>query len=190
MRRALALSIPLLLLSAACTYDNGDVRHLVIDPAGSTDVACSTEAQSTIDTNRTIDNIDAGQGAGVYIEYAAGGHWHVRTSCDSDKQNIGCNWDVLVYPAVGHALSNFVPEDLEADDTLAPYPNSQDTFELNAHTTTDIDGFTFDGDPGVATTVDAFLDGTCALPYFFWVGDDALHPGSPSNPLTLTPSSD
>jgi hypothetical protein len=188
MRRVLALSIPLLLLSAACTYDNGDVQHLVIEP-GSTDVACHTDVQSTIDTGRTID-IDAGQGAGVYIEYAAGGHWHIRTSCDSDKQNTGCNWDVLVYAPVGHALSNFVPEDLEADDSLGPYDNSPGTFELNAHTTTDLDGFTFDGDPGVAVTVDAFLDNTCALPYFFWVGDGALHPGSPSNPLTLTPSSD
>ncbi|HEY1536845.1 MAG TPA: hypothetical protein VGF76_22640, partial [Polyangiaceae bacterium] len=98
MRRALALSVPLLLLSAACTYDNGDVQHLVLNPTGATDVACSTDVQSTIDTDRTI-GIDAGQGAGVYIEYAAGGHWHVRTSCDSDKQNTGCNWDVLVYSA-------------------------------------------------------------------------------------------
>ena len=187
MRRALALSVPLLLLSVACTYDNGDVQHLVINPPGAADVACSTDAQSTIDTDRTID-IDAGQGAGVYIEYAKGGHWHVRTSCDSDKQNTGCNWDVLVYSANADALSNFMPEDLEAGDTLGPYANSQNTFELNAHTTTDIDGFTFDGDPGAAVTIDAFLDGTCALPYFFWIGDGALHSGSPSNPLTLTPT--
>jgi hypothetical protein len=101
MRRALALSIPLLLLSAACTYDNGEAQRFVFDPPGSTDIACRTEAQSTIDTDRTIA-IDAGQGAGVYIEYAAGGHWHVRTSCDSDKQDTVCKWDVLVYPA--HAL--------------------------------------------------------------------------------------
>jgi hypothetical protein len=187
MPRALALSIPLLLLSAACTYDNGDVQHLVIDP-GPSNAACNTEVQSTIDTGRTID-IDAGQGAGVYIEYATGGHWHVRTSCDSDKQNTGCDWDVLVYPTAGHTLSKLAPEDLEAGDSLHSYSGSQDTFELTAHTTTDLDGFTFDGDPGAAVTIAAYLDGTCALPYFFWVGDGALHPGSPSNPLTLTPSS-
>ena len=187
MRRALALSIPLLLLSAACTYDNGDVQHVLADPGSP--IECRTETQSTIDTDRTI-GINAGQGAGVYIEYAAGGHWHVRTSCDSGKGSTGCNWDVLVYAPDGHSLSNFVPEDLEAEDSLGPYNQSQATYELSAHTTTDLDGFTFDGDPGVAATVDAFLDNTCALPYFFWVGDGALHPGSPSNPLTLTPSSD
>jgi hypothetical protein len=187
MRRALALSIPLLLLSAACTYDNGDA-HRFTTGSSQSDQECNTPAQSTIDTGRTID-VSAGQGAGVYVEYATGGHWHVRTSCDSDKQNTGCDWDVLVYSLDGHTPSNFAPEDLEAGDTLGPYANSQNTFELNAHTTTDIDGFTFDGDPGAPVTIDAFLDGTCALPYFFWIGDGALHPGSPSNPLTLLPSS-
>jgi hypothetical protein len=186
MRRALVLSVPLLLLSA-CTYDNGDAQHLVFDPGA--DVVCGTAAQSTIDVDRMIE-VDAGQGAGVYVEYATGGHWHVRTSCDSDKQSTGCNWDILVYSQDGHTLSNFVPEDLEATDSIGPYPNTPGTFQLLAHTTSDIDGFTFDTDPGAAITVDALLDQTCALPYFFWVGDGALHPGSPSNPLTLLPSSD
>jgi hypothetical protein len=188
MRKALALSVPLLLLPAACTYDNGDAHRFVSEP-GPSNVECGTATQSTIDTAAMIQ-VDAGQGAGVYIEYAAGGHWHVRTSCDTDKQNTGCNWDVLVYSLDQHTLSNFVGEDLEASDSLGPYPNSADTFQLIAHTTTDIDGFTFDMDPGAALSIDALLDGTCALPYFFWVGNGALHPGSPSNPLTLLPSSD
>ena len=179
MRRALALSIPLLLLSAACTYDNGDAHRFAIDP-GPSDMECNTPAQSTIDTDSTIV-VDAGKGAGVYVEYAAGGHWHVRTSCDT-----GCDWDVLVYSLDQHILSNFV---LEAGDSLQPYPNSTDTFQFTAHTTTGVDGFTFDTDPGAAVTVDALLGNVCALPYFFWVGDGALHPGSPSNPLTLLPSS-
>ena len=190
MRRALALSVPFLLLSVACTYDNGDARHLAIDPSSS-GIQCGTQAQATIDVADQIDQIDvdAGQGAGVYVEYAAGGHWRVRTSCDTDKDSAACDWDVLVYNEDGHTLSNFVGVDLEAGDSVHPYLDSSGTFQLNAHTSSDIDGFTFDGDPGAAVTVDALLDGTCALPYFFWLGGGALHQGSPSNPLTLTPAS-
>jgi hypothetical protein len=181
------LSVPLWLLSVACTYDNGDAQRALNPPQQ--DVQCNAPQQSTIDVDSKIE-VDAGQGAGVYIEYATGGHWHVRTSCDSDKQSTGCNWDVLVYSIEGRTLSNFVAEDLEAGDSLQPFGSTPGTFQLTAHTTTDIDGFTFDTDPGAAITVDAVLDGVCALPYFFWVGDGALHPGSPSNPLTLVPSSE
>jgi len=175
-----------LLLSVACTYNNGDAQR-VLDYTP--DYTCNPPAQSTIDVDRTIE-VDAGQGAGIYIEYATGGHWHVRTSCDGDKQSTGCEWDVLVYNNEGLTLSNVVAEDLEADDSLQPYGSVPGTYQLITHTTTDLDGLTFDTDPSVAITVDAGLDGVCALPYFFWIGDGALHPGSPSNPLTLVPSSD
>jgi hypothetical protein len=189
MRRAFLLSVPLALFCAACTYDNGDAQRLVFDPQTS-GVQCGTQATSTIDVGAQVD-VDAGQGAGVYVEYATGGHWHLRTSCDTDKSNTSCAWDVLVYPTDStNALSNFVPENLESGDSLHPYADTSDTYQLNATTTTDLDGFTFDGNPGGAVTVDALLDGTCAVDYFFWVGNGALHSGSPSNPLNLVPSSD
>ena len=190
MRRALALSIPFLFLAAACTYDNGDAHRVITDSQQPDPmVECGTVARSTIDVDSQID-IDPGAGAGVFIEYATGGHWHVRTSCDTAKGSAACVWDVLVSPETGHSLSNFAPEALESNDSLHEYVSSPGTWQLNANTSSDIDGFTFDGDPGAAVEVDALLDGVCAVPYFFWVGDGALHPGSPSNPLILAPASD
>jgi hypothetical protein len=183
MRRALALSIPLLFLPAACTYDNGDAQHFAVDPVNS-DLQCGTQAQSTIDTDATIV-IDAGKGAGVYVEYGSGGHWRVRTSCDTK-----CPWDIIVTPDAGHALSNVVPEDLEPADRLYPYDDGAGSYNLVATTASDIDGFTFDSDPGAAIQLDTLLGGSCseAEPFVFWEGDGALHPGAPSNPLTLVPS--
>ena len=186
MRRALALSIPVLFLAAACTYDNGDA-HRVIDNPNPPDpmVQCGDIANSTIDVNRQID-IDPAGGAGMFVEYAAGGHWHVRTSCDTGRGP--CAWDILVSPADGHVLSNVTPEALESDDSLHEYASSPGTWQLNANTSSDLDGFTFDTDPGAAVEIDALLDGVCAVGYFYWVGDGALHSGSPSNPLILSPS--
>ncbi len=189
MLKGFALGIACLLFSA-CSYDNGDARRVALDPE-KPEVECGTSARSTIDADRKID-VDQGIGAGVYVEYAAGGHWHVRTSCDTDRTGVGCPWDILVSPEDGHSLSNLASEDLEADDSLQPYPDAPGTFQLVANTGSDIDGFTFDGDPGAAISFDALLDGTCtqAVHFFFWVGDGALHSGSPSNPLALIPSAE
>ena len=186
MRRALALSIPFLFLAAACTYDNGDVQRVTVEPPAPM-LECGTLASATIDVDRQID-IDPAGGAGVFVEYAAGGHWHVRTSCDTGKG--ACAWDILVSPDTGHALSNVTPEALEVNDSLRQYddPRYPETWQLKASTSSDLDGFTFDTDPGAAVQVDALLDGSCAVNYFYWVGDGALHSGSPSNPLTLVPS--
>ena len=186
MRRAFVLGIPFVFLVAGCTYDNGDTPHF--DDTSSS--VCGDAAQSSIDTDAQI-SVGAGLGAGIFIEYASGGHYHVRTSCDTSRSNTGCNWDVIVTPEVGKTISNVVGEGLGTNDSVHPFP--PDSFQLNALTTTEIDGFTFDTDPGTAISVDALLDGVCALPYFFWVGptDDggsALHQGSPSNPLTLVPT--
>ena len=186
MRRALALSIPLLFLAAACTYDNGDAQRFTDNPNDANPmVACGTIARSTIDVDRQIE-VDPAGGAGVFVEYAAGGHWHVRTSCDTGRGP--CPWDVLVSPDAGHALSNVAPEALESNDSLHEYASSPGSWQLTAYTSSDLDGFTFDTDPGAAVEVDALLDGVCAVGYFYWVGDGALHSGSPSNPLFLVPS--
>ncbi len=220
--RAFVLGIPFAFLAAACTYDNGDANRVLYGNQTGADggpqasyYSCGTPTQAAIDTDQQID-VDAGQGAGVFIEYATGGHYHVRVSCDTTRSNLACQWQVTVTPAAdqvtpdagqatpdagqatpdagqatpdaGQAIMNVVGEGLEGNDSVTSVaPNG---YQLNAYTTTEIDGFTFDTAPGAAVTVAANLDGACATPYYFWVGDGALHQGSPSDPITLTPSSD
>ncbi len=200
MRNALslALALPLFLLANACTYDNGHVHRVDSSPnydggngTGTNPAACSsstTLVQSKIDVGAKID-IDVGKGAGVFIEYASGGHWQVRTSCDTLTSKTNCAWDIIVTPEDGSAISNAAGSDLESDDVLEPYSDNV-SYHLLATTGNDLDGFTFDSDPGSAVRVDAYLDQQCAVPYFYWVGDGALHSGSPTNPLDLIPSAD
>ena len=186
MRRALFLGIPLALFSAACTYDNGDA-HRVLDQTPTCGGA-TTPVQASIDVGAEVE-VDPGQGAGVFVEYAAGGHWRLRTSCDTSKNSVPCSWDIIVTPEDGRSISNVVAEDLESgSDAVRAYPPDPRSYQLVAETSGDIDGFSFDTEVGTAVSVDSYLDGSCALPYFFWVGDGALHTGSPSNPLVLIPT--
>jgi hypothetical protein len=186
MRRAFALGVPLAFLAAACTYDNGDAHRALND--NTQPASCYTPTQSTIDTDAQLA-IDAGIGAGVFIEYASGGHYHVRTACDTTRSNSACNWDIIITPETGKTISNPASENLSGGDTFLPYQgDASGSYQLTAQTSAEVDGVTFDIDPGSAITVDAFLDGTCALPFFFWVGDGAVHQGVPSNPLTLQPT--
>jgi hypothetical protein len=185
MRSALIFGLPLLLLASGCSYDNGG-KHRVY----STDSSCAsstTPAESTIDVGRKLD-VDAGQGAGVFVEYATDGHWQIRTSCDTLKKSSNCAWDVIVTPEDGSSIVNVAGSDLEPGDEVIPYPEDQVSYQLLASTGSDIDGFSFDSNPGAAVLVDAYLDKTCALSFFYWVGDGALHSGSPTNPLVLIPS--
>lgn len=188
MRSNLFLGLTLLLAASGCTYDNGNVHRVY--PSGSPSgpsCSSSTPAQSAIDVGGKLE-VEAGQGAGLFVEYSTGGHWQVRTSCDTLKTNANCAWDVIVTPEDGASLVNVVGSDLEPDDSVSPYPYDQVSYQLLATTSSDIDGFTFDSNPGAAVQVDALLDETCALSYFYWVGDGALHSGTPTNPLVLIPS--
>jgi hypothetical protein len=185
MRSRLLFGLAVLLLASGCSYDNGNRRRVY-----SSDSSCASSsppAQATIDADAKL-GVDPGQGAGVLVEYATDGHWQLRTSCDTLKTNSDCAWDVIVTPEDGSSIVNVAGTDLEPDDELIRYPKDQVSYQLRASTSSDIDGFSFDSNPGAAVLVDAFLDDTCALSFFYWIGDGALHSGSPTNPLVLIPS--
>jgi hypothetical protein len=187
LRSLPALGIAASLLTApllvGCGYGDGSDRHdhdYIVD----VDVSCGDVIEeSTIDTDELLD-VDAGAGAGTFVEYEAGGTYHITTSCDADNGG-DCYWDILVRPLEG-ALVSAAPADLEADDSLSF--GADDSLRLVAYTGRDFDGFTIQTEPGAALEVDALLDNACGNRYLFWVGDGALHSGAPSNPIDLVPS--
>ena len=142
--------------------------------------------EATIDTDQLLE-IDPGDGAGAFVEYVAGGIYHVTTSCDL-VQGGACYWDIVVTPLADAALLSVSPFDLESDDSVTLGFGNQ--VRLVANTGDDLDGFSFQTDPGAAIELDALLDGAPGNRYLFWVGDGALHSGAPSNPIDLVPSSE
>lgn len=166
-----------------CGYGDGSHRDDHYD-ADDVAVTCGDGVeQSTIDANELLD-VDAGAGAGTFIEYDSGGTYHVTTSCDSDNGG-ECYWDIIVKPLDG-AIVSAAPFDLETDDSLSFGP--EDTLQLVAYTGSDFDGFILETEPGARLQVDVLLDQACGNRYLFWVGDGALHSGAPSNPIELVPS--
>src|SRR4051812_26543720 len=111
MRRALFFGIPLGCLLAACGYDNGDAHRAPADESStSCDDSPTTPVQTSIDTDGKIPT-EPGQTAGVFVEYAAGGHWRLLTTCDTAYSGTACAWDIIVTPEDGRSISNVAPVD-------------------------------------------------------------------------------
>jgi hypothetical protein len=185
-RSSLALALlPVFLLPAACGY--GDSRRHGHYEDGYYDDPPPPSGpieQATIDVDQLLD-IEPGDGAGAFIEYEAGGFYHVTTTCDVTS-GVDCLWDIVLTPLNGAPVIGAFPFDLEQDDTLTF--GEVNRVRLLAYTGDDFDGFSFQTEPGAAVEVDALLDDGAANKFLFWVGDGAVHNGAPSNPVDLIPS--
>jgi len=146
--------------------------------------AASPAANVSIDTGAGLTT-PAGQGTGIFVEYTAGGLWHIFTSCDTAITGFGCNYDVTAQ-VPGGAVSNVRSEDLEAGDLVGSA--CSDTAYLSVNTTTNFDGMLLDAPAGSPVRVTAALDGTIYPDVIYWVTGGVAHSDAHSNPLALTPS--
>lgn len=168
---------------SACGYGRSHGHHDGYQDDGG--YFCGDIEQAVIDTDEILD-VQAGDGAGVFIEYETGGVYHVTTSCDAAESG-NCLWDILVTPLDGAPVLGLSPFDLERNDSLTL---KRSEVRLVASTGGDFDGFSLRTEPGAGIRFDAFLDYGCANRYLFWVGDGALREGAPSNPVDLVPSAE
>jgi hypothetical protein len=191
--RSLSISslFPLIVLgalaSSGCYYDDPDCQHdgycgQTYDP---TPPPSDEVADAKIDTGATITDIDAGHGAGVFVEYQAGGKWHVFTSCDTLDSKYGCTWDVIVSTATASELKDYGSDGLESNDWLSRHGSNGVRFV--ADNDYDFDGFFVETAAGSSLRVDVYLDDKPAPRYIYWVGEGGLHEGSPTNPIDLVP---
>jgi hypothetical protein len=148
---------------------------------------CGETRSASIDTGAELD-ITPGEGVGVFFEYLGAGEWRLSTTCDTTSSGYQCYWDVIVWPLDDGELFDFQSDGLEAGDALER--DFDGSLRLITYTRADIDGVVFAATPGGALRFDALLDGECANPYMFWIGDGAVHTGSPSNPIDLVPTSE
>jgi hypothetical protein len=140
-----------------------------------------------VDANRTM-TAQPGDGVGVFTEYTTGGHWHVWWSCDSNRTNLDCNFDVTI--SVASSISNAAGEGLAASDQIAQASAMQ--VELVTRTTTTIQGVTFDAPPGDIITLDAKMNALDDGNLLFFVQDGQInggYRGTLTDPLMLQPSS-
>jgi hypothetical protein len=138
----------------------------------------------TLDTGESLTTA-IGEGTGVFVEYKAGGHWHVWTSCDTALTGYGCAYDVTAQVS-GGSVSNLLGEDLESQD----FSGSQcaDTAYMSVNTGSNLDGILFDAPAGASVRVTAALGGALYRDLIYWISGGAPHNDANSNPLDLTPS--
>jgi hypothetical protein len=146
---------------------------------------CGEFASAGVDTGAELE-ITAGEGVGAFFEYLDDGVWRVTTTCDTPVSGNECLWDVFVSVSGDGALGDFGGQGLEAGDAMGFEDNG--VFHFLTVTTDDTDAMMIDATPGAPVVFEVYLDGYCASPYMFWIGDGAVHGGSPGNPLELVPS--
>ncbi|HTQ06206.1 MAG TPA: hypothetical protein VMI54_20230 [Polyangiaceae bacterium] len=167
-------------------YDNGYPGGYSPPPSGSYPICSSGVDQQGIDTGQILE-LDPGY-VGVTAEYFGNGAWRFAMACDTPSSGAVCNYVVTVTPVNG-AIASYAPEGLEQNDILSTVPGAYgaDAVHLDALTSTDLDGFTLQADPGSTLEVEVTLDGNCAASYLFWVEGNNVVSGQRT--LTdLTPS--
>jgi hypothetical protein len=136
-----------------------------------------------IDTDQTM-SADPGQGVGVFIEYATGGHWHVWWTCDTAKTGQSCDFSVSAAAKSGN-ITNPDSSQLEGGLLATPDPS---TVEAKVTTTNQVHAIRFDTTPGAIVTVKASLGGLTDGSYLFFVQDGKVNggfTGRVTNPLQL-----
>lgn len=148
--------------------------------------APATPVLVQVDTDQTLESTP-GQGIGVYVEYATGGHWNVSWTCDTALTSLSCNFTVNVSVATG-AITHPTAMPAMAGDGLALIPSGSESVAASSTTTSGADGFTFDTAPGARITVSVGLNAPLS---FFFVQDGKVnggYQGPLANPLMFEPS--
>jgi len=163
-------------------YDCGGYYY---DWCGSASPGTQTEEIADIETNGTM-TIAPGEGVGVFIEYEKGGVWRVRTTCDSklDGYRSPCYFQVSATVSGGSASS------------LVLGSSSYEGWATARGNALDYSGWIYDGVGGMVFSASAgatvqfkvLLDSLPEARFTYWMGNDALHYGAPSNPIHLRPT--
>jgi hypothetical protein len=93
-----------------------------------------------VDPNKTM-KASPGNGVGVFVEYATGGHWNVWWTCSTNKTSLPCAFDNVITVSTG-TITNLAGQQLEASDSVMQ--DSPQKIEAITNTTTGVDGVTFD----------------------------------------------
>jgi hypothetical protein len=169
--------LPTALLLLGCDYGGSEGSGAV--------ESCGEAGSADVDTGAEIE-LTPGEGVGLFVEHLSEGEWRLSTTCDTLISGATCYWDVLVYPTADGVLGDFSSLGFEDGDAVGFSYGGW--LHFIADTTDNADGLLVTATPGEALSFEAYLDGYCASPYMFWIGDGAVHAGAPGNPLELTPS--
>lgn len=144
--------------------------------------------QVLIDADAILD-AEPGEGIGVMVEYATGGHWHVFTTCDYNtvaNPGVACAFDIFATTLDGSAIGNVKGEELAGKDSIELHADG--SAHLYTENTLSLGGMAFDTAPGAVVELEVYLDGQADPHFIYWVGKDVLHRGAPTDPVRFEPT--
>ena len=147
------------------------------DPGTITQVAIQADQQLSA---------NPGEGVGIFVEYRAGGQWHIWTTCDTFTSKAVCSFDIFAGTRP-EQLRSYATDQAEGYDEVKDLGNGE--LELIADTDSDTDGLIVVTDPGAPLALEVYLDGNGAEPFVYWVSDNIIHTGAPDNPVEFVPAS-
>jgi hypothetical protein len=189
---------------AACVYEDEPPRRLAPEPSPAEDPGSGGTSSGSsggtgalpppstgspapmlveIDTDQTM-TAQPGEGVGVFIEYAKGGHWHLWWTCDTLKTRQSCDFAVSASAATGNLTK------LDASELTGGFHTEPTPSRVEAKTTTsrEVHGIKFDTSPGAVLTVEASIGGLKDGAFLFFVQDGQVnggYTGKLTNPLQL-----
>ncbi len=173
---------------AACTLACGD-GHSDRDYYGGTNGGDTSTGPSNVtpllvevDTGKTM-TAPGGDGVGVFVEYGAGGKWHVSWTCDTNKTNLSCAFGIKI-AALSGQISNVAIDNAATSDLISQ--SDPATITATTTTTTNTVGVNFAADPGGTVEITAQIGGVSDASYFFFVQNGQVnggYTGQLTNPL-------
>src|SRR5258706_3740895 len=82
-------------VTAGCVIVSGDDSNGGGPPPDTSPPALDTPVEVGLDTNMTVD-AQPGDGVGMFVEYAEGGHWRLWTTCDTNTSHTTCSFEAYV----------------------------------------------------------------------------------------------
>ncbi len=175
-------------LSLACVADASSSGYSTgggYSGGGTSDVPSATSPMLVeVDTGKTM-SAQPGDGVGVFVEYAAGGKWHVWWTCDTNQTRQACDFNVAIASQSG-ALTYVKSEAFSTGDVLSIDAPQQ--ISAATRTTTEVHGLTFETAAGASIRLDASVSGLKDSGFIFFVQDGVVNGGFAgvlTNPLLL-----
>jgi len=170
-----------------CGSDHHD--YAGYGPSG--DAACPgapTENVKSVDIETgEMLTADPGAGAGVFVEYAAGGAYHVFSTCDTNTSGLSCQW--LMVASVDPTLSLAFKSDgdLESDDSITRVDAGAVRLLFNSGA--DFDGAVLTAPAGEKLRLNVMLDGCYTSNLVSWISGTTVENGAPTDPVDFVPTS-
>jgi hypothetical protein len=126
-----------------------------------------------VDTGKTM-NAAPGDGVGIFVEYAAGGKWHVWWTCDTNKTSESCAFNVQIAVKSGSMTGLALSGAAQGDDLQQ---SDAQTLQATTTTTSNAVDVRFAGDPGGTIEITASVGGGNDSSFFFFVQNGTVNGG-------------